>query len=178
MLSTIFGNSAVRDAEHIQQVIDYRILHALWDEYSRIQSTPPNSSTRNSRRATTPVWTALTMLRSHKGNFDKFARTNLYYVEALYNCVNIYNEVADTLSHCSYSRQEAINLFDEHPDLGVAIPETFEEHRNEAVIQILIQVTLQYRELLKDFIARHGKKIEAVLKKYEVEAFDEEDYDR
>ena len=112
----LFENAAVREAEKIQTVIDYRILHAIWDEYSRIQSTPPNKPTRNSQRATTPVWTALTMLRSYKGNFNKMAKNSMYYLKTIHACIDIYNEVLKVLRSHHYTEEEAQQLFDTHPD--------------------------------------------------------------
>lgn len=173
-LLRIFGNPAVKDAENIQQIIDYRILVCIWHEYSRIQSTPPNQSTHNSRRATTPVWTALSLLRNFHGNFDKFAKEDLYYLKALYHCVNIYDEVVDTLSAHDYTQKEAIRLFDTHPDLCDAIPEVFEEHRNKTVITILLQVVIQYRDLLKEFIECYGDRICLSIEKYDIA--DSEEY--
>ena len=171
-----FFNNAVKDAKNIQNTINYKVLKVAWDSYAQI--TKGNC---DKHRMATPAWYALFSVINYKGDFKKFDLDDLHLLKSLQNVHETYDSIISALEDNSNDDELARYILNTNPDLTNVVPNEYDNvHKITGYIASVIRM---YEEMLSEFCAKYGNKIQMQIEKLEQQQqkqieesiFDEED---
>lgn len=156
-----FFADPVKEARKIQEMIDYRVLKAVWDYYFRVK----RKDLAGQQKIATPAWFGLFAVQNHKGKFDQFETEELHLLTAFLGVKYIYDDIIASLEEHAEDKKMAAYILETHPSLSDAIPEKYDNI--DDINQYLISVIRQYQKMLDQFYTKFKNPIDNAIKKIE-----------
>lgn len=157
----LFFRNAAKDAQKIQNKINYKILKAAWDSYTHL-----NQGECQQHRMATPAWYALFSIINFKGDFKKFDLDDFHLLKSLQNVNETYDKIIDALDSNAENEDLARHIMNTNPDLQSVVPA---EYDNVDKINIYIASVIKaYELMLQNFCDKYKDKIDSQIAVLEV----------
>lgn len=153
MFRLFFRGAAAKHAKRIHKQFDHRILQAAWDEFVHIKKENFQKVYQN----IVPSWYALQTVQDYNGNFKKFTKDELPFLESLLNHSEDFDLIVTALGKHMHDENQVKTLFATHPNLHDCVPGEYDNP--EQVIEYLMAVVQEYQAQLQDFSKEYKTQI-------------------
>jgi hypothetical protein len=162
-----FGKKVTRQQQIVEKAMTileatrFPLLKAAWEEYARIKEAAEEEGA--DQYLTTPEWFGLKRLIAYEGHFERFTLYELPLLKSLLDDYLRYDDMMHVLMDHHNDEKEAQHLFTAHPELHKHLPAQFDNTRQ--VIEVLVEVTHQFRWDIEHFSLEYKADIEEALKR-------------